>query len=323
MPTRRSLLATAAAPLLLPGADASAQEEWPSRPVRILLPYSTGGSTDIVARLVADLMSQRLPQRVLVENRTGAGGTIAASATAKSRPDGTTLLFTNVGYVASRFVAPSLDFDPDTDLKAVTIATEGPMVLLVGPNSPFRTVQDLVDAARRAPDHLTFGSSGGGALQLTALGFLRAAGIRMTEVAYRGSGQAVPDLANGRLDMMFDSGVAGFALARSGQVRALAVTSPRRSAVMPDLPTMAEIGLPEASFSLWQMLMAPSATPAELVDRIRLAFVQALTDPSIRDRLAELGAERVIGNTPAEAQRYVVAEMVRWREVLGAQRRPG
>jgi tripartite-type tricarboxylate transporter receptor subunit TctC len=316
---RRTLLAAAAAPAVFRTAAAAAQETWPARPVRILVPYSTGGSTDIVARLAADIMSQRLPQRVVVENRTGGGGTIAASAAARSEPDGTTLFFTNVGYVASRFLNPRLDFDPDNDLKPVTIATEGPMVMLVGPNSPYRTVQDLVEAARREPGRLSYGSSGGGgALQLTALGFLRAAEIQMNEVAYRGSGQAAPDLASGRLDMMFDSGVAGFGLVRGNQARALAVSSPRRSEAMPEVPTLAEVGLPDASFSLWQMLMAPAATPAPLLQRINEAFKAALTDPAIHQRLVDLGAERVVVNAPEEAQRYFAAEMARWKDILEA-----
>jgi tripartite-type tricarboxylate transporter receptor subunit TctC len=315
--TRRSLIAAAGAAALLPRAAALAQESWPARPVRILLPYATGGSTDVVARIVADIMSQRLPQRVVVENRTGGGGTIAAGATARSDPDGTTLLFTNIGYVATRSLTPRLDFDPDNDLKPVTIATEGPMVLLVGPDSPFRSVGDLVEAARREPGHLSYVSTGGGgALQLCSLGFLRAAGIRMNEVAYRGSGQAAPDLASGRLDMMFDSGVAGFALARSGRARALAVSSPRRSSVVPEVPTLEEAGFGAATFSLWQMLMAPATTPPALLARINQAFVAAITDPAIHQRLTDLGAERIVANTPEEAQRYFAAEMARWREIL-------
>jgi len=316
---RRTLLAAAGAPALLRAPGAAAQEPWPSRPVRILCPYSTGGSTDVVARLAADVMSQRLPQRVVVENRTGGGGTIAASATARSEPDGTTLLFTNVGYVASRFLNPRLDFDPETDLRPVTVATEGPMVLLVGPDSRFRSVADIVETARREPGMHSYGSTGGGgALQLTALGFLRAAGIRMNEVAYRGSGQAAPDLASGRLDMMFDSGVAGFALVRGGQARALAVSGPRRSPVVPDVPTLAEAGLPEATFLLWQMLLAPAATPPALMARIHAAFAAAITDPAIHRRLMDLGADRVVASTPEEAARTFAAEMARWKPILEA-----
>jgi tripartite-type tricarboxylate transporter receptor subunit TctC len=324
MTTRRSVLALASAPVLLRSREAAAQEAWPSRPVRLLVPYSTGGSTDVVARLLADLLSQRLPQRVVVENRTGGGGTIAASATARSDPDGSTLFFTNVGYVASRSLNPRLDFDPDTDLRPVTIATEGPMVMLVGPNSPFQSVRDLVEAARARPGQYSYGSSGGGgALQLTALGFLRATRIEMNEVGYRGSGQALPDLSAGRLDMMFDSGVAGFPLARAGHVRALAVSSPRRSAVMPDLPTLAEAGFPAATFSLWQMLMAPATTPPALMARINQAFVTAITDPAIHQRLTDLGAERIVANGLEEAQAYFSAEMARWAEILGTTAQRG
>jgi tripartite-type tricarboxylate transporter receptor subunit TctC len=226
--------------------------------------------------------------------------------------------FTNVGYVASRFLNPRLEFDPDNDLTPVTIATEGPMVLLVGPNGPFHSVADIVAEARRQPGHFSYGSSGGDrALQLTALGFLRAAGLRMNEVAYRGSGQALPDLATGLLAMMFDSGVAGFALARSGQARALAVSSPSCSVVMPELPTLAEAGFPAATFSRWQVLLAPSTMPAALIATINRAFVKAITDPAIHQRIVDLGAERIVATSPEEAQRYFAAEMAKWTDILG------
>lgn len=315
MLSRRALLAVPAL-LTLPRA-ASAQEAWPARPVRMVIPYAAGGATDVIGRLVADRLSARLPQRVVVENRTGAGGSIGASNIAKSPADGHHLLFHNIGHAVTKPLYPQLDYDPDADLKAVTIVAESPMVLLVPPNSPHRSVADLVAFARANPERLTYGSTGGGgALQLVALLFLRAAGIRMTEVPYRGGAPAALDLANGSLDMLYDAGLTGFGLAQGGRARALAVSGPSRSPVMPDVPTMAELGFPDATFMVWQAILAPAATPAPLMARIQQEVAAVLAEPAARTRLAELGAERLVGNTPDDAQRFVAAEMAKWAVIL-------
>lgn len=312
---RRALLA-APALLALPRA-ACAQEAWPARPVRMVIPYAAGGATDVIGRLVADRLSARLPQRVVVENRTGAGGSIGASNIAKSPGDGHHLLFHNIGHAVTKPLYPQLDYDPEADLKAVSVVAESPMVLLVPPNSPHRSVADLVAFARANPERLTYGSTGGGgALQLVALLFLRAAGIRMTEVPYRGGAPAALDLANGSLDMLYDAGLTGFGLAQGGRARALAVSGPARSPVMPDVPTMAELGFPDATFMVWQAILAPAATPGPLIARIQQEVAAVLAEPAARTRLAELGAERLVGNTPAEAQRFVAAEMAKWAVIL-------
>ncbi|WP_270935041.1 Bug family tripartite tricarboxylate transporter substrate binding protein [Falsiroseomonas oryzae] len=310
---RRSLLAASA----LLATPARAQDNWPTRPVRMVIPYAAGGATDVIGRLVADRLSARLPQRVVVENRTGAGGSIGASNVAKSPADGHHLLFHNIGHAVTRPLYPQLDYDPEADLKAVTIVAESPMVLLVPPNSPHRSVADLVAFARANPERLTYGSTGGGgALQLVALLFLRAAGIRMTEVPYRGGAPAALDLANGSLDMLYDAGLTGFALAQGGRARALAISGPQRSPVMPDVPTIAELGFPDATFMVWQVILAPAATPAPLMSRIQQEVAAVLAEPATRSRLAELGAERLVGNTPAEAQAFVAQEMAKWAVIL-------
>ncbi|WP_372620483.1 Bug family tripartite tricarboxylate transporter substrate binding protein [Falsiroseomonas sp.] len=312
---RRTLLAAPA--LLLAARAAAAQEAWPTRPVRMVLPYAAGGATDVICRLVADRLSARLPQRVIVENRTGAGGSIGASNVAKSPGDGHHLLFHNIGHAVTRVLYPQLDYDPATDLKPATIVAESPMVLLVPPNSPHRSVQDMVAFAKANPERLTYGSTGGGgALQLVSLLFLRAAGIRMTEVPYRGGAPAALDLANGSLDMLYDAGLTGFGLAQGGRARALAISGPQRSPVMPDVPTMAELGFPDATFMVWQAVFAPGTTPAPVLARIQEAVAAVLAEPATRTRLAELGAERLVGNTPEEAQRYVAAEMDKWAVIL-------
>lgn len=313
--TRRRLALVPALPLL--ARPAAAQADWPSRPVRMVMPYAAGGPTDVIARLVADRLSQRLPQRVVVENRTGGGGNIGASAVARATPDGYTLLFTNIGHAVNRALYPTLDYDPARDLTPATILAESPMVVLVRPNAPWRTLAELVAAARAEPGRLTYPSAGGGgALQLVSMQFLRAAGITMTEVPYRGSAPAALDLAAGTLDMMIDAGLTGFALARGGQVRALAVTAPTRSPLMPDLPSVVEAGLPDAVFSVWQTVLVPSATPAPLIRRIRDEIAAVLNEAPTRARLVELGAERIIGNTPEQARAYIAAEIAKWEPIL-------
>jgi tripartite-type tricarboxylate transporter receptor subunit TctC len=318
---RRALLASAAAVatgLAVPEVvRAQPGATWPDQPVRMILPYAPGGPTDVIARLICDTLSQRLPQRIVVENRTGAGGNIGASAVAHARPDGSTFLFTNTGHAVNRALYAKLDYDPAKDLTPVTIVAEGPMVLLVPNSSPDKTLAEFVASVRAKPGEYSYGSTGtGGALQLVSLLFTKAAGLRMEEVPYRGSAPAAQDLVAGRVEMLYDAGVTGFPLATSGQARALAVSSAQPSAVMPDVPTVAEAGFPEATFSVWQGVLAPSGTPAPILEKLHQEIAAILTEGSLRTRLIELGAERIVANTPAEARTYVDAEMARWERVL-------
>ena len=314
MPSRRHLLA---APFALPALARAQEAPWPNRPVKVVMPYAAGGPTDVICRLVCDRLSQRLPNRFVVENRTGAGGNIGASMASKSAGDGYTFLFSNIGLTVVRALYASLDYDPRRDLKPVTIVAESPMVLLVPPNAPWRTLAEFVADARANPGKFSYVSSGGGgALQLVTLLFLKAAGVRLEEIAYRGSAPAVPDLAAGTVHMMIDAGATGFPLAQNGQARALAVTSPQRSLVMPGVPTMAESGLPDASFGVWQAFFAPGGTPDALVARMQQEIAAVLAEPAVRTRLGEMGAERIIGNAPAEAAAFVAAEFTRWEALL-------
>jgi tripartite-type tricarboxylate transporter receptor subunit TctC len=311
---RIGLLAGLAA-LIAPGARAQ-PAEWPTRPVRVLVIASAGGPTDLVARLVSDGLSRRLPQRFVVENRTGAGGNIAASAVAHAT-DGHTLLFTNTSHAVNRALYARLDYDPVKDLTPVTVVAESPMVLMVPPQSPDRTVQDFVARARATPGGMRYASAGnGGALQLVSLLFLHAAGLQMQEVAYRGSAPAVLDLAAGRIDMLYDAGITGFASVQGGQARALAVSAPQRSPVMPDVPTVGEAGFPGATFSVWQVIMAPSSMP-EAAQRVLQAETAAvLGEEAARRQLQTLGVDRIVANTPGEARTYVTAEIARWEAIL-------
>lgn len=325
MPTsshgRRAASALAIAAMFCLGTPAQANEAdaaaWPSRPVRLIIPYAAGGPTDAIARLLADAMSQRLPQRVMVESRSGAGGTIAGSMVAKSAPDGYTLMLSNTGHAVTRALYSRLDYDPERDLVPVTIISESPMVLLVPSASPYRSLADLIAAARATPGRLTYGTSGGGgALQLASLLLLRSADVRMTEVPYRGSAPAALDLAAGTLDMLYDAAATGFRLARGGQARALAVSTAGRSPVMPEVPTVGEAGNAGATFSNWLVLLAPSGVSPSVIARINRETVAALAAPELRSRMAEVSGERVVANTPAEASRFVATEFERWGRVL-------
>jgi len=311
MVSRRTLLALALPSLAL------AQGEWPSQPIRMIMPYAAGGPTDLIARLLADALSPRLGQRVVVENRTGAGGNIGAASVARAAPDGYTLLFTNTGHAVNRALYARLDYDPAADLVPVTIIAESPMVLLVPANSPDRSLADFIARARARPEGLSYATAGaGGALQLVSLLLLQAAGVRMTEVSYRGSAPAYQDLLAGRLDMLYDAGLTGFPVALAGQARALVVSGPARSPVMPDVPTVAEAGLPAATFSVWQVVLAPARTPPAILERLQREIAAVLGEGPLRARLIEMGAERVLANSVTEAGQYVTAEMIRWTRVL-------
>ncbi|WP_431285347.1 Bug family tripartite tricarboxylate transporter substrate binding protein [Humitalea sp. 24SJ18S-53] len=309
---KRSLVA-----LCLLAGPALAQT-WPSQPVRLVVPYAAGGATDVIARVLAEGMSARLPHRILVENRTGAGGNIGAEAVARAAPDGQTLLFTNIGHAVLRAIYPRLTYDPVQDLAPISIVAESPMVLLAANRMP-DTIQGFVAALRAEPGKFEYGTTGGGgALQLAALLFLRASNTQMIEVPYRGGSPATLDLAAGRIAMLYDAGLTAFATARGGQARALAVSSPRRSAVAPDVPTVAEAGFPDATMVVWQAVMAPAATPTPIQDRIAASIATTLADTELAARLAGLGAERLVGGTPAEARVYVATETARWEPIMRA-----
>ena len=309
---RRAVLPMLAAPLA-----ARAQADWPRETIRWVLPYAAGGPTDLIARIVAERLSATLPQRVVVENRAGAGGNIGAAAVARAAPDGHTWLFHNTGLAVARALFRTLDYDPERDLVPVTVLAESPMVMLVPASSPDRTVADFVARARANPGRLTYASSGtGGALQLVTLLLIRAARIQIEEVSYRGSAPAYQDLIAGRLDLLYDAALSALPQAAQGQVRALAVSSAQRSRAAPELPTIGEAGFPDATFSVWQALLAPRATPQPILARMQAAIAAVLAEPAIITRLTELGAERLIGNSNAEAAAYLGAEITRWTTVL-------
>ncbi len=321
--TRRILLAAAGLlGLFLAAPHASAQ--YPARPVRVVVPFPPGGGVDIVARAIGEKLSPRIGQPVVIDNKPGAGTTIGTDAAAKSAPDGYTLL---VGPIGGQAIVQStfrnLGFDFRRDFAAVSRIGYGTIVLVVPAGSAANSVKELVDMAKAKPGHLTFASSGTGALiHLTGEMFRQAAGIDLTHVPYKGTTQILPDLLDGRVDMALDSLPAYLPHIKSGKVRALAVASPRRSALMPDLPTMTEAGTPGVVASTDYGMFAPAGTPKEAIALLNREMQAVLAMPDLRAKLGASGIE-VVGGTPESLQAEFADEMAKWaRVVKGANLKP-
>jgi len=301
--TRRTALA------LLCLAAPAAAESYPSHPIRLIVPYTPGGITDIVARLVGQQLGERLGQTVVVDNRPGAGGTLAADLVAKSAPDGYTLL---LGVNATQSIAASLyaglPFDPVRDFQPITLIASGPLVLMLHPAVPAHSVRELVALAKAKPASLNYASSGnGGASHLAGALFSQVAGIDIVHVPYKGTAPAVSDLLAGQVQMYFDPVITAKPNIDSGRLRALAVTSTKRSAALPDVPTMAEAGLPGVEFTTWLGFLAAAHTPPDIVAMLHDATVAALREPALQDRLAVQGLD-VVGDTPAEFAAFIAAD---------------
>lgn len=308
--SRRAIPAAALAgwAALCGGARAQGATDWPSRPVRLIVPYPPGGPTDILARVVAQRLAQDLPQPVVVENRGGASGTIGAEAVARAAPDGATFLVNASAHV----IVPHLQrvpFDALADFAPVTNIAAVPLILVVTNALPVRSVPELIAHARANPGRLSYASSSaGGSTHLAGELFKRLAGVDMQHVPYRGAGQALPDVVAGNTQLMFDSMASSAGLVREGRLRALAVTTERRVAAFPDLPTVAEAGpLPGYAMASWYAMWAPARTPPAILGRMQQAVAAALRTPEVAEKLASLGAEPV-GDTPEAFARFCAAE---------------
>ena len=319
MPSRRRLLLAAAA--IVP-VRASAQEgaaaAWrPSRPVRFIVPFVAGGSTDVAARLIADRMGELLGQPVVVENRGGSGGNIGGEMVARAVPDGHTLLMGVTGLLATNpHIYRNMGFDPARDLAPVSMAYTSDMVIVVPNGLPVSTLRGFVAHARARPGALSFGSSGHGASTHTASELLRlAAGIEMVHVPYRGSGAAMNDLVAGTIQMMLTQIAGTVGAIRDGQVRALAVTGPRRHPLLPEVPTVAEEGWPEAAATSWGCVMAPAGTPAPAIAALNAAVVAAVATPAVAQRMAAAGVDGET-STPEALGAFVAAERAKWGRVV-------
>jgi tripartite-type tricarboxylate transporter receptor subunit TctC len=323
MPTMKRRFSLLAAAALASAAPLAARAQaFPERPVRIVVPFSAGGATDVAARVLAEALTAVLPQPVLVENRTGAAGMVGAEAVARAPADGHTLLLNNTSHAVLRVVVPNPGFDPHRALLPVTVFSEMPMVMLVANNVPVRDGREFLSMVRAEPGRHDYGSTGGGGtLGMAALLFTTAAGLKMNEIPYRGGAPATLDVVAGRIALVFDVALTGFQTARSGQARAFAVSGPRRSPAAPEVPTWREIGV-DAEMQVWQALFVPAATPAPVRAALHAAVARVQADPAVRRRWAELGVDRAMALPPAESEVYIAAEVARWERVMGAAARP-
>jgi tripartite-type tricarboxylate transporter receptor subunit TctC len=307
-----------AAALLAVAVAAHAQGPWPERAVRVIVPFPASGATDLVARVVTQRVAADLGQAMVVDNKPGAGGTIGTAEAAKAPADGYTLLLTTSStHAISPHLMPRLAYDPRKDFTPVAHLADAPSVLLVTNSLPVKTVGELIAYGKAHPDTLNYATSGNGTIvHLNATAFSAQAGVEMTHVPYKGTALAIPDLVTGQTHLLFDSLPTGMPHVKSGKLRALAVTSEKRSALAPELPTLAESGLPGYSSVTWFGLYLPAGAPAALVDRVHKAFTKAVQAPDVAASLAKLGVEPAAPSTPAQFGAMVQTDSNRWAGLI-------
>ncbi len=301
------------------GAQPLYAQTYPVRPVRVVVPFSPGGATDIVTRIVAQRLAEAWGQTVVVENRAGAAGNIGADIVAKAAPDGYTLLMTSGSIVtANQHMYRKMPFNPDTDLVAITNVASGPQIVATHPSMPARTLKDFIALAKAKPKTMNFGSAGVGTqTHLAAENFVTAAGIDVTHVPYKGEGPAIADLVAGQIHFVTPNLSAAIAFVQQGKLRALAVTSKERAKQVPDVPTVAET-LPGFENLGWFGFVAPKGTPRALIDKIHQDTAKVLQSAEVRGRFEQLGMQPV-GNSPDAFARAIKEESARWAKIIKAR----
>jgi tripartite-type tricarboxylate transporter receptor subunit TctC len=301
---------------MLLGSATLASAQWPSKPIRMIVTYAPGGGADLMARLLAPKMQEALGQPVIVENRAGGGGTIGADLVAKSAPDGYTLMLDASSWAVNPSLYPKLSYEPVKGFAPVSLLVVFPNVLVVNPAFEAKSVQELIALAKKQPGRIAYASSGNGSAQhLAAELFCQRAGIDMVHVPYKGGGPALQDVMGGQVPVFFANMASGLPHVKTGKVRALAVTGSKRSASAPDLPTIAEAGVPGYEVYEWNSVFAPAGTPADVVARTQAALARALAVPDVKERIAALGGE-ISGLPPAETAKWLHAQVDKWARVV-------
>lgn len=311
--------AAAAALAILSTLAPAAAQDWPSKPIKLIVPFPPGGGTDIIARVLGNHLSQSLKQPIVVENRPGAGGNIGIDLAAKSAPDGYTIV---LGQTSNLAISPTLykklPYDPLKDLAPVTLVADAPLALVVSADSKIRSLADLVAAAKAKPEALTFGSPGNGTVaHLTGELLQRAASIKMLHVPYKGSGPALTDLISGRIDTFMASVPTALAQIKGGKLKALAVSSAKRSPALPDVPTMQEAGLKGFDSTTWFGILVPAGTPKPIIDKLSAAINAALKAPEVAEKIALEGGAP-LGGTVVQFDAYLKSELTTWSAVVKA-----
>jgi tripartite-type tricarboxylate transporter receptor subunit TctC len=293
-----------------------AQDAYPAKPVRLVIGLAPGGGTDIQGRLFAQKLTETMGRPFVVENRAGAGGTIAYALVAKSPPDGYTLMGVSSGYTITPSIYSKLPYDPLRDFTPISLVVQAPFLLLVHPSLPVKSVKDLLALARAKPGSLDAGSAGQGSSTHMAFELFRTmANVKIAHIPYKGTGPALVDGIAGQVHMLFGNVLSTMAHVKAGRLRALAVTTARRSRVLPELPTLAEAGVPGYENSTWFGVIAPAGTPAAVVGKLNAELVKASQAPEIVERIAPDGGEPV-GSTPDQFGAHIAREIARWRKVV-------
>lgn len=294
-----------------------AQSNYPNKPINFVVPYGAGGGSDSRSRQIAQKMSVILKQPIIVDNKPGAGGNIGTEFISRAAPDGYTIGMGNFAPMAvNKTLFGNLRYDPETDLTPIILIEKGPLVLVVNPNSPYKTVQEIVAAAKTKPGVLTFSSGGiGGSHQLSGELFKQSAGIDMIHVPYKSGSAGLTDLMAGNVTMMFDQMYSAMPSIKADKLRPIAITSKKRSPLLPNVPTFAEAGYPKVEVLNWQGLIAPKGTPKAIIDKLNAAANEALKDPQLRELMLSQGNE-IGGGSPAEFAALIKAEAAKWSAVV-------
>jgi tripartite-type tricarboxylate transporter receptor subunit TctC len=314
MTSRRLVLQGLSATALVPFSAKS--QSFPTKPIRFVMPYAPGGSSEILARPIAQELSRTLGQSVFVDFKPGGGTTIGADFVAKSAPDGHTLVMMLSAHAINATLMPKLPYDTVKDFAPITIAATLPLVVVVPAQSPIKTFQDLIATARAQPGKLTFASAGPGNTSHLSVEYLKSRlGLDMIHVPYKGSGPAIIGLLGGEVNFMFDSLSSSLPQIKAGKFRALAMASARRSRILPDVPTVIESGLADFDVSVWYSILAAANTPPQIVQRLHSEFVRVLRTPDVKEKIESYGYD-IVGSTPAEADAFIRSEIVRWAKVV-------
>jgi len=310
-------LLTAITSALINPLTSSAQSNYPNKPINFIVPYGAGGGADSRSRQIAQKMSVILGQPIIVDNKPGGGGNIGTEFISRAAPDGYTIGMGNFAPMAvNKTLFGNLRYDPERDITPITLIEKGPLVLVVNPNSPYKTVKDIVDAAKAKPGELTFSSGGiGGSHQLSAELFKQSAGIDMIHVPYKSGSAGLTDLMAGNVTMMFDQMYSAMPSIKAEKLRPIAITSKKRSPLLPNVPSFAEAGYPKVEALNWQGVIAPKGTPKAIIDKLNAAANEALKDPQLRELMLSQGNE-IGGGTPADFAALIKSESAKWSTVV-------
>jgi len=299
--------------------SSSAQSSYPNRPISFIVPYGAGGSADSRSRQLAQKMSVTLKQPIIVDNKSGAGGNIGTEFISRATPDGYTIGMGNFAPMAvNKTLFGNLRYDPEKDLSPVILIEKGPLVLVVNNNSPYKTIRDIVNAAKAKPGVLTFSSGGiGGTHHLSAELFEQTADIQMIHVPYKSGSAALTDLMAGNVDIMFDQMYSAIPSIKADKLRPIAITSKKRSPLLPNVPSFSEVGYPKVEILNWQGIIVPKGTPRAIIDQLNAAANEALKDPQLRDLMLSQGNE-IGGGSPAEFAALIQSESAKWSAAVKA-----